>query len=281
MKKQAVLLALAAVLVFVVSPLAADPVIRHGIDTFTTTANGKTFYSFAATPIPAGFFCKSSAPFAGRVVFKGLPLETAEPGGLHGADTVIERLDDAIFDATGTAVTRIQFRALSLVSVAPIKTGCGAFHVYASLAGKQRETTMRIYRTEDGGGHFVAPLAVNVKLSFIPVKPSRGKAVRKLELTGDFTFPASPIPWSLTGGANTKRLGSVLVDTNGDLAPDTVLFGSSNFWPGWAPDGRMEKYVPSGGLCQLCEPQSCHTDPETQKEHCTGPVYACNGSYCP
>src|SRR6185436_3867248 len=148
MNRGILLAALAVVLLVGVSPLAADVVIQRGIDTFTTVGNGTTFYDFAANPIPAGFFCKSSAPFTGRVAFRGLPLETGAPGQLHGADTVIERLDDAVFDDSGAAMTRIRFRALSLVSIAPIKTGCGAFHVYASLAGEQRETTMRIYQTE-------------------------------------------------------------------------------------------------------------------------------------
>src|SRR5262245_64586256 len=97
-------------------PLAADPVIQRGIDAFTTTDNGKTYYDFAQNPIPAGFFCNKSAAFTGRIAFKGLPLETAAPGQLRGRDTVIERLDDAVFNAKDTAVTRLQFKALSLVS---------------------------------------------------------------------------------------------------------------------------------------------------------------------
>jgi hypothetical protein len=273
-RNRGILLAALAV-VLLAAPLAADTVIHRGVDTFTTTANGKTFYDFAKNPIPAGFFCKSSAPFTGRVTLKGLPLETGAPGQLHGADTVIERLDDATFDASGTAVTRIQFRALSLVSVSPVKTACGSYHVYVTLAGKQRVTTMRINQTQEGGGNFIAPLAVNARMTFIPVK--REKSARKLELNGSFTFPASPLPWSTTGGVNSKRLGSVLVDTDGDLTPDTAVSGSSNFWPGWSPDGlnRMTK------ACYVCEPASCHTDPATLKEHCTGPIYACNGAYCP
>ena len=104
MRNRGILLAALAVLLLAgLSPLAADTVIQRGVDTFTTTANGKTFYNFAKNPIPAGFFCRSSAPFTGRVTLKGLPLETGTPGPLHGADTVIERLDDAAFDATGTA----------------------------------------------------------------------------------------------------------------------------------------------------------------------------------
>jgi hypothetical protein len=267
---------LAVAFLAVVSPLAAaDTVIHRGVDTFTTTADGKTFYNFAQSPIPAGFFCKSSAAFTGRVAFKGLPLETGAPGQLHGADTVIERLDDAVFDATGTAVTRIQFRALSLVSISPIKTACGSYHVYVTLAGKQRETTMRIIRTSEGGGHFLAPIAVDARLSFIPVKPNRDKGARKLELTGSFTFPASPLPWSTTGGTVTKRIGTVLVDTNGDLVPDTLVFGSSNFWPGWKPGPALKV-----GSCTQCEPPVCHTD-SSGNTHCTGGVVACYPAACP
>ena len=284
MRNRGILLtALAIALLAGLSPLAAmaaDTVIHRGIDTFTTTDNGKTYYDFASNPIPAGFFCKSSAPFTGRMTFKGLPLETGAPGQLHNADTVIERLDDAVFDATGTAMTRIQFRALSLASIRPIKTACGSFHVYVTLAGKQRETTMRIVRTSEGGGHFVAPLAVNARLTFIPVNPNRDKRARKLELTGSFTFPPSPLPWSTTGGAATKRVGTVLVDTNGDLTPDTVLIGSSNFWPGWKP-GQITKWGGAGGgSCSVCEPGSCHTDPSTGKEHCTGDIVACYPYNC-
>jgi hypothetical protein len=266
-------LVLVLALVVGVSPLAADPVITRGIDVFTTTDSGTTYYSFADNPIPAGFFCKRSKPFAGRVTFKGLPLETRVPGQLRGADTVIERLDDAIFKADGTAVTRIRVRALSLVSVAPLKTACGAFHVYVSLAGEQRETTMRIVQTEKAGGSFYAPLAIDAKLTFIPVKPGKGRAnARPLELVGSFNLPGDAIPWSFSGPPQAKRMGPVVIDTNGDLAPETRFSGTSNFAPGWPAQGAMMTKN-----CVLCEPETCHTDPSTQKQHCTGPVYACSG----
>lgn len=267
------LIALAVVAFMSLSPLGADPVIQRGIDTFTTTANGKTYYDFSHNPIPANFFCKGSASFTGRVPLKGLPIETAAPGELRNADTVVERLDDAVFDVDGTAVTRIRFRALSMVSVAPIKTVCGAFHVYVSLADEQPVTTMRIQRTQESGGTFFAPFSINARISFIPVKPARGKSPRKLELAGRVTFPGTPIPWSFSAGAATKRIGSVFVDTNGDMAPDTRLSGTSNFFPGWSSYGVMEK------LCYLCEPEVCHTD--SGEQHCTGPIKACNGAQCP
>ncbi|HEV7507048.1 MAG TPA: hypothetical protein VGS07_19320 [Thermoanaerobaculia bacterium] len=275
MRKAILLVALAIVLLGSLSPLVADNVIRHGVDTFTTTANGKTFYSFAKNPIPAGFFCSSSAAFTGKVAFRGLPIETETPGALHNADTVIERLDDATFDNQGVAVTRLQFKALSLVSISPIQTACGAYHAYVTLAGDQRVTSMRIYKTQAGGGHFVAPLAVNAKISFIPVKPLKG--ARKLELVGSFTFPATSLPWSTTAGIATKSIGNVLIDTKGSLKPDTLVSGSTNFWPNWQPGANQTKV----GSCMQCEPPGCHTDPVTLKDHCTGGTKACYPAACP
>ena len=240
------------------TPVAADPVIERGSDVFTTMGI-KTFYDFAENPIPAGFFCQGSKAFTGRVAFKGLPLATETPGQLRGGDTVIERLDDAVFDAQGVARTRIQFRALSLVSITPIKTRCGAFHVYVSLAGPQRVTSMKILRTQEDGGTFAAPLAVGVRMTFIPVKPAQTKAARKLELMGSFTFPANPVPWSFARGAMTKWVGDAVVDTNGDLAPDTLVPGTSNFLPGWDPAQAMNK--------ACCREYVCHAE-SGGKEHC-------------
>ncbi|HEY9422336.1 MAG TPA: hypothetical protein VIW92_13040, partial [Thermoanaerobaculia bacterium] len=187
MRNRSILAVLVASLLLGLSPLSADPVIQRGIDVFSTPGDGKTFYDFSQRPIPAGFFCKGSKAFTGRVAFKGLPLATDPPGQLGGVDTIVERLNDAVFDDKGVAVTRLQFRALSLVSTAPVKTACGAFHAYLSLSGKQRVTTMNILRLQEGGGDFVAPLAADVKMTFIPVKPARNKVVRKLELTGSVT----------------------------------------------------------------------------------------------
>jgi hypothetical protein len=278
-RNRSVLAVLVVSLLLGLSPLTADPVIRHGIDIFTTTTDGSTYYDFAQNPIPAGFFCKNSQAFTGRVTLKGLPLATGTPGQLGNADTIIERLDDATFDARGAAVTRIQMRALSLVSIAPIKTACGSFHVYVSLGGKQRVTTMNIYRTQERGGNFSAPLAVDARLTFIPVKPERNKTTRKLTLDGGFTFPASPIPWSLAGGAMAKRVGSVIVDTNGDLVPDTLIPSPSNFLAGSSPSRvTLNKYF--NQCIDYCAGQTCHTDPSTGKEHCTYSTYPTN-DLCP
>ena len=251
---------LTAVVLFLIglSPLAADSIIQRGTDVFTTVG-GKTFYDFADSPIPAGFFCARSKAFSGRVAFKGLPLATEASGQLWNGDTVIERLDDAVFNARGVAMTRIQFRALSLVSITPIKTDCGAFHVYVSLAGPQRVTTMSIRRTEAGGGTFAAPLAVDARMTFIPVRARRDKAARKLQLAGSFTFPANPVPWSFARGAMVNRFDAAVVDTNGDQTPDTLLPGTSNFLPGWTPGSSMNK--------ACCREYVCHAE-SSGKEHC-------------
>ena len=238
----------------------ADPAIKPGIDVFTTVGRGFTYYDFSKNPVPAGFFCDSSSTFTGRVALKGLPLETGAPGQLRNADTVIERLDEAVFDAYGVAETRIRFRALSMVSIAPIKTSCGAFHVYVTLDGKQPVTKMRIDRSRHDGGSFRAPLAANVRLSFVPVK---GTNPRKLALKGSVAFPAKPIPWTFPDGKVLKQLGSAVVDTNGDLRPDTRLPGTSNFMAGYLPEGLRS----INGAVYNCGVCTCHSDGGEQ--HCT------------
>jgi hypothetical protein len=262
MRNRTILAMLVSSLLLGLSPLSADPVIQRGIDVFSTVGNGKTFYDFSQNPIPAGFFCERSKAFTGRVAFRGLPLATDPPGELAGIDTVVERLDNAVFDDKGIATTRIRFRALSLVSIAPVKTACGAFHVYLSLGGEQRVTSMTILRTQEGGGDFVAPLAVDVKMTFIPVKPARNKGARKLELPGSVTFPGIPVPWSLTPGV-AKSGAAVIVDTNGDLIPDALLPGTSNFLAGQSP-GDSKSIRPT---CRCCPQELCHADDGEQ--HCT------------
>jgi len=264
-RNRTVLLVLVSSLLLGFSPLSADSVIQRGIDVFTTVGDGRTFYDFSSNPIPAGFFCERSRVFADRVAFKGLPLATKTPGGLWGADTVIERLDNATFDAKGVGVTRLQFRALSLVSTAPVKTACGAYHVYVSLAGKQRVTTMKILRTEEGGGNFIAPLAVDVRMTFIPVKPARVKTTKKLEIKAAFTFPAQPLPWSFRSGGRAKKIGAVVVDTDGNLAPDTLIPGTSNFAAGQSPD-RNQAGKWGGDGCPGCAVYTCHAG--DGEEHC-------------
>lgn len=258
---------------FATSAFAADRVIQNGIDVWMTPGNGSTFVDFAKNPIPAGFFCSSSAPFTGRVAFRGVPIVTGTPGALGKADTIIQRLDDAEFDRRGVAVTRIQVRALSLKSVEPIDTACGKFDLSVRLDGVQPTTQMRITRENANGGRFDAPLALNTRVSFTPVGRASGEA---LEIALPVRFPATPnVPWRSKVAAPTPA-GFVLVDTDGDRSPDTYLPGTSNFIAGQS-SRPVSSRKPGAVETQFYEyGQVCHEADGHQ--HC---YYLCNGCQIP
>lgn len=245
------------------SPLFAGETIHNGVDLWMTVA-GFAQTSFAADPIPAGFFCEGSQPFTGTVKFKGAPL-TVEPAGSLGAiDTVVRRLDDAKFDAKGEAVTRIQLMALSLVSTKPIETSCGNYDVAVNLTGKQPVTTMRIFQTDAFGGTYTAPLELNVKAAFTPVsgdKSGRREVTRRIDLG-----PGTHSVWAYLNLPRYKQ--GVRVDTNGDGRPDLVLPASSNFLAGVSPAvlksppplPRLASAAGDPSPCPVnqCPYQSCH-----------------------
>lgn len=261
-----------AALALTVIPASAGDLIANGIDLWATPADGGTFVNFAADPIPADFFCTGSTPFVGKVVFKGVPIPTQPEGIFGNADTVVQRLDDAVFAGSGTATrfqqnvvgpaelpvareiatTRVQVRALSFVSVEPIRTACGAFHVHTRLApGDQPITQMTITREHANGGRFVAPLSLNVVLSFSPVKsPAR----ETLEITRRVDFPGKANSfWSdEPGEGGVRHLGFAQIDTTGDGAPDTYIPGTSNFAAGWN-DGQPLR--PASGALATVEPE--------------------------
>lgn len=213
-------------LAIAVPATAADRAIRSGIDIWATKADGRTHYDFAGDPIPSGFFCANSAPFSDIIFFKGAPLATGMPGALGNADTIVQRLDDAVFTKSGVAVTRIQLRALGLVSMFPIQTSCGRFHVKASLDGDQPITRMRIIRETPTGGSYIAPLALNVKMVFTPADNQFGRP-RVLRKNIRF-LPKPNATWTSTPPAQlVTHPGFVKVDTDGDGIPDSLLEGTS------------------------------------------------------
>jgi hypothetical protein len=223
----AVMLALAAL------PAAAlERVIPNGVDLWQTTSDGSTYVDFANNPIPAGFFCAGSEPFTGRVGFKGVPVATGAANELGQTDTIVQRLDDAVFNKRGVAYTRIQMRSLNMVSIAPVKTSCGPYRAKVSLNGEQPITRMRIIREGENGGRFEVPIWVNVKISFVPL---RSPVVEPLELLKEVRFP--PLPnqrWAATPGPMAvEKAGFVIVDIDGDGATDTFLPGTTpNFTVG-------------------------------------------------
>jgi hypothetical protein len=185
-----------------------------------------------------------------------VPIKTLPADALGGADTVIQRLDDAIFTKNLTALrpfalrgtdgrltqldaaafqgqeaasTRIQVKAISFASVRPVQTGCGTANVSASLAGEQPITEMLIVRDHEKGGHFYAPLSLQVKLTFTPV---RGGA--PVEVVRPIQFPAKPLSvWAEVPAREVVYDSFVRVDTDADGTVDVMLPGTSNFAAGF------------------------------------------------
>lgn len=216
-------------LLIAVPAMAADRVIPSGIDPWRTKGDGRTW---AQLNLPGGFFCTKSEPLNERVVFRGVPIATSIPGQLKTADTIVQRLDDAVFNKNGVAVTRVQVRAMTFESVAPIETACGLYTLKVALDGPQPITRMRIVQENAKGGSFVAQLGVNVKISFHPLN---GLNQKPLEIRKKIRFQENAkLQWSFDPGRETiKHAGQLLVDTNGDRIPDSVIPGTTrNFAAG-------------------------------------------------
>src|SRR5436305_4500733 len=241
---------------------AADHSIRSGVDLWATKADGRTHYDFSRNPIPSGFFCANSAPFTGIVFFKGAPLATGKPGALGNTDTIVHRLDDAVFAKSGMATTRIQLQALNLVSMAPITTSCGTFDVKAFLDGEQPITQIRTIRQTPTSGTYIAPLALNVKMLFTPVN---NRSARPLALRQTIQFKASPnATWTSKPPAGlVARADFVKVDTDGDGVPDTFIEGTTrNFSAAGNPAVKM--------MTPVLASDSCHcADDACSEMHCT------------
>ncbi len=208
---------------------AADAVIHRGIDPWTTVPE-LTFANFHVNPLPAGFFCAAFPGFTDQIWLKGVPLASDSPGALGTTDTIIERLDNAVFNKNGVARTRVRVRALQLEGIETLKTVCGDYHVKVTLDGEQPLSTMRIIRENAKGGRFLLGLALNVKFTFTRVDdPSE-----QLELSQTVRFKASPHHhWFYRQlEPSAKRVGKVMVDTDWDGTTDTLVPGTSNFAAG-------------------------------------------------
>ena len=243
------------------SPLAATAdgvVIERGIDIWHTPADASTRADFRMDPIPAGFFCRDSRPFQGSLVFQGAPVETQPADALAGADTVIHRLDDVAFDGPGARETRIQVAALSLVSMLPVETRCGQFNVRATLAGEQPVTHMQIAYDGIQGGTYAAPLDLVVRLVFTPVGDNGlepRQLVQKIALN-----PAPDSRWTHASGRRGFD-GHILVDTDGDHRPETLLPGpTGDFYPGDANARNSRFPGPCFGII------TCHAN--SGHDHC-------------
>ncbi|HEY2291650.1 MAG TPA: hypothetical protein VGM86_13200 [Thermoanaerobaculia bacterium] len=253
MKKISVLILAVFAILLAVPAFAADRVVTNGIDLWRTPGDGTTFADFSKEAIPAGFFCNKSERFTGKIIFRGVPIATGQPGALGPTDTIVQRLDNAAFNKRGVATTRIQIRAMQFASVEPVKTACGLFNAYVRLDGEQPITTMRIVRDNEKGGRFFAPISVNIKMTFEPA----GRATTEtFELRKALRFPpATNAVWSMDHNTGPALSGFVKVDTDGDGTPDTFLPGRSSFAVGVA---KPTKYYDASSGCHI----------EDEGQHC-------------
>jgi hypothetical protein len=185
---------------------ASAQVISAGQDFWTTPANGQTYFTFPAGDVEALCGAVPSSGWDHKLAFLGVP----PPSG-PAYDTVVARLDDAVFDTSGTAKTRVQVQKLTFASIAPQKTPCGPLTWRAALAGAQGITTMVLHRTSPMGGFFNADLSVKVEL-----RAFNGSNVYIGSLFYDFILPdpGTGTPWSF-GSAGEFRAG--MTDTNNCL----------------------------------------------------------------
>lgn len=259
------------------APAGAQPPILKGVDLLETSTSGGTRVDFAASPIPAGFFCAGSAAFTGVVNLKGVPIVTNPAGVANPADTVIERPADAAFTSTGVANVTAIVRALSLTSTSNLiivcpGTGTTQWRVDTCLCGTQPTNTLQATSaTTCGGscGSLTGLLKLNICLRFTRIAPP--PAVVLGPITRAVTLNVNGTAWCNRSGPGTPTLAnSIRIDTNCDGVVDTTVLPTSNFFPGWTCPG-----LSSGQTClqQYAALTHCHPVPgDPDHQHCVNPV---------
>lgn len=270
---------LLALLALIALPALGQTTIRKGVDLFETSQTGGTQVDFSFTPVPAGFFCSGSSAFTGKVNLKGVPLATAPAGVAGNTDTIVERLADAVFPATGgSATVPVVVRALGLTSTSNIQVFCPnegvltEWRVDACLCAcdsgsLQPITTLTLTLDQACGcGSANGSLRLNVCLRFTRV--DTGQTVGPISQT--INLEVKDLSWCPNPGNGDLVLTSPFgVDTNCDRRPDLQLSGTSNFHPG--------RTCATQGLdcwTQFASLTRCHknfTNPDAHP-HCVNPV---------
>ncbi len=241
------MLVLCTMVVMVALPAAGQKPIDRvpaGVDYWQTLSFGATAYSFEREPLPAGFFCAGSAPFKGVVEFEGVPLRTEPAGVLGTTDTVIERLDDAVFNRRGIAKSRLRARALSIQSTTPIKMACGDFKVSAALAENQPVTTITFNRENKFGGTFNADLRLRIRIDFTNLQNGKVSSVERevyLPTVGDAPFACG------------KAAQQACPSTTGTFSPSSIIMMA---------DGRALMSERSGAIDKIQSSPSPSPSPQ-------------------
>ena len=204
--------------------------------------SGTTVFNFSNQPIPSDFFFAGSAPFAGAVTMRGLPLNDNpawEPlGGVNLGQTsiVLQTLEPFTLNGPGTsAIVEIELAALSLVSVDPIKVGSRGsrteqFNVEIQTPIGQEQTvgTMALHQTHPQGGY--VELYIPVIADIIFFNDSGFRILRGAEDPEyNLSLTTLDIPFSL-GDARARRngCGEVFRDEKTVLTSGTTIEKSSD-----------------------------------------------------
>jgi hypothetical protein len=186
-------------------PAMAQPPIPAGSDYWVTPANGQTVFEFPEGDVESLCGAPISAAWDHKVALRGVPTVGSD------WDTRVARLDNAVFDTTGTAVTRIQVKDLNLASIAAHATPCRRINWKVSLACCPQPITRMVLRSDaTGGGVFHANLSVSVE--FKAFNADNGAYIGSLFYTRELPDQASGTPWSY-GGPTGFRPGITTANT--------------------------------------------------------------------
>lgn len=166
---------------------AAAQTIPPGDDFWVTPANGQTVFGFPKGDVES--LC-GLGPVTGwdrKVALRGIPAAGSD------FDTVVRRIDNAVFDAAGNASTRIVLRHLAFASINSHATPCGDLTWRVSHFGPQAVTQMRLRRTTRLGGVFAADIAVNVEFRAID---ANNNYIGSLFYNFVLPDPNNGTPWS-------------------------------------------------------------------------------------
>ena len=181
-------------------PVTAQPPIPAGNDYWQTPDNGQTLFEFPDGDVES--LCKKTA--------QGLNL-TAKLRGIPAPgsdwDTIIARLDEARFDSTGKASTRIQVKHIAFESDY-MGTPCGEIRWVVSLASCPQPVTRMVIHASPK--RFYANIAVSVEFKAFD---NKGAFLGSLFYTRELPDPVSGsgTPWSY-GGPTGFRAG--MTDTD-------------------------------------------------------------------
>lgn len=196
---------------FLAVPVFAQT-IPPGKDYWVTPNNGQTDFTFPNGDVESLCGAPASTAWNHKVTLKGVPV------GGSDYDTVVNRLDKAVFNSSLQASTRIQVSHLSFASAAPQATPCGTINWTVGLSGPQALTLMRLRRTSATGGVFSADIAVSVEFKAFVGGAYLGSLFYNITLPD----PATGTPWSF-GPTGAFRAGMTTTNDCVDVLREKLL----------------------------------------------------------